>query len=366
MDSTNEFEEMDTYSDSDTNPYCITYEELFDINYMDNIEYVYKSNDKLVILDNEINKKLVITRDLIGNAEIFLNTNPNIKILNRYGYKIGDYVEIDLFSTAYKELFIDGYDLENNCIHFNIDTVCISIRSATDIYSLIKDVLQGYDMHIDKSVVTISFEGVNNINYSDYIYQTLFLLDLIKIDNLNNKSNQIIRDTISKYKLKNIHCETFHFYSEGIRLKNYEIASLYFYKVIEYFFAIVRTNEFVDIIESYNKNKDIEAFVKSASKIYDDKEEIQVIILVNYIKEELNDILLMACHLKIISSLDYALFAQQLYLYRNSIVHGKNERKFELKLPNIFNFNEIDMFWRNTLQFIAKTLIMKFCLLIER
>lgn len=56
-----------------------------------NIEYMYKSDDKIVLLDNKINKKVVTTREIIGNI-----LNPNLKIFNEDGYKIRNYIELYL------------------------------------------------------------------------------------------------------------------------------------------------------------------------------------------------------------------------------------------------------------------------------
>lgn len=367
LDNTNDSYTQETHDETemDYNPFAVHYEELADYDYSDNIEYVYKGDDKLVILDKEINKKLVITKESIGDVKELLIINPKMKILNNYGYKIGDYVEINLSSTVYKIMSIDGVELINNCIYFFIDNVKVSIRSSTSIFRLLNDVVKGYDTYTDEYVTTLSFVGVNENNYFGYIYQVLFLLSIIDKDDDTLSMNQYLRNEINNYKLKNTYCEAFHFYAEGISLINKEISSLYFYKVLEYFFAIVRANEFEDCINCFNKNNNIESFIKNTSGIYNNKEDAQVMNLIINLKDELKEVLDNACKSNIINTMDHIEFARKLYIYRNSIVHGKDELKFDLKLPNVFIVNEVDIFWREALQYIAKTLLIKYCLIIK-
>lgn len=363
MDNTNDrnTEENLNETDMDYNPYAVRYEELADIRYLENIEYLYKGDDKLVISDKEINKNIVVTKESIGDAKELLIINPKMKILNNYGYKIGNYVEINLCSTVYKRIFINGTELVNNCINFFIDSVKVSIRSSTSIFRILNDVIKGSDTYTDEYVTTISFDGVNENNYFGYIYQVLFLLSIIEKDDDSLSMNQYLRSKINQYKLRNTYCEAFHFYAEGISLIDKEISSLYFYKVLEYFFNIVRVHELEDCINCYNKNNNIEFFIKSTSGIYNNKEDAQVMNLIITLKDELEEVLDNACKLNIISTMDCIEFARKLYLYRNSIVHGKDELKFDLKLPNIFIVNEVYIFWRETLQYIAKTLLIKYC-----
>lgn len=345
----------------------VEYEDLLDGEYLENIEYVHKSNDKLVILDNKIKKKIAITKDSIGNSNELLKLNEKLKILNGYGYKIGDYAELKLPQLSKKGYISISSIIENNEFKFFIDKVEVSIGSATNMYILLTNTTFGYYTSTDKYTITISFKGINEHNYADYYNQALFMIRMIiQEDYITGNNNDECYLEISKlnngyYKNKNYN-EVFYFYNEAIRIYDREISSLYLYKILEYFFLIARKDEFEVILKDYNKNNSIDILINKITKLYKDGEKEQLIILMNSIKGNLNDIVNKAIALNILNSNDIDSFAEELYLYRNSIVHGKSDYKLDLKIPNTLCESEKDIFWRNSLKDISEILLSKYCI----
>lgn len=336
----------------------IEYEDLLEMSYAEDIEYLHKNNDKIVVLDKKNNKKVVITRETIGDIEALMRLNPNLKILNKDGYKIGDYIELYLNQCS--------YDFVNKEIIFYIDEVEVTIRSATDMFILLTDIKYGYDTYIDKYSITISLKGISEHNYDDYYNQCLFMISMISQNYcyLNNKDKYCIEinELINCHYINKNYNEVFYFYNEAMRIYDSEISCLYLYKILEYFFLIIRKNEFEIIINNYNKNKSIDKLMKKITKIYRDDELLQLTILINSIKGELEDILHKGNKINILDSYDINSFAKKLYLYRNSIVHGKSDHKFELSIPNPLYESKKDLFWKDSLRHISEILLFKYCI----
>lgn len=345
----------------------IEYEDLLDISYLENIEYVHKSDDKLVVLDKKISKKVAITRDSIGNIEELMRLNANLKILNGQGYKNGDYIELILPQLPGSQYIYNLFVLDDVEFTFYIGEIEVSIKAATDMFILLTDIVNGYFTYTDKYTLTISLKGITEHNYADYYNQSLFMISMIPpndhlLDNNKDECNIELNELInSHYKNKNYN-EVFYFYNEAMRIYNREISSLYLYKILEYFFLIARKKEFEKIINDYNKDKAIDTFIKKITKLYKDEELEQLTILLNSIKEKLSNILYNAIKLSILDSCDINSFAKELYLYRNSIVHGKSDYKFDLKIPNTLCESEKDIFWKDSLKYITEVLLFKYCI----
>lgn len=338
----------------------VTYEELLNIDWLKNIEYIHKSDDNIIILDKKINKKILITRQSIGNVGELMKLNPKLKIFNCGGYKIGDYIELDFKNNI-------TLNSLNDELVFYIDEIKISIRTATNMYSLLSDIKRGYDVYCDDYKFTISLKGINENNYADYYNQAIFMASMV------SKNDYFLRDDDIKerveidnllkghYRNKKYN-EVFYFYNAAMKIYDTEISFLYLYKILEYFFLIARKDEFEYIIKNYNEGKSIDILIKEITKIYKDNESDQLSILIKSIKEEVYYILNKAKQLNISNYYDAESFAKELYLYRNSIVHGKSDNKFHLKIPNTFCKSEKDIFWKDSVKYISEVLLFKYCI----
>lgn len=139
-----------------------------------------------------------------------------------------------------------------------------------------------------------------------------------------------------------------------------EISFQYFYKVLEYFFLISRQDEFKSLIGDYNSTNKIDDFITAVTKIYQQNEETQLTILLKSIESDISVYINDAYNDGIISNSNVDEFAGSLYLYRNKIVHGKSDTKFELKLPTLIKGKE-ERFWEKYIVLIAEILIKKNC-----
>ena len=102
-------------------------------------------------------------------------------------------------------------------------------------------------------------------------------------------------------------------------------------------------------------------FIKEITKIYKDREISQLQHLLSANLNELSSILEFAKEKNLIVNTESDTLANAIYKYRNSIVHGKSDDAFELKLPNLLN-NEDEINWVRIIHQISLILIKKYCL----
>lgn len=366
-----EFEFNNTVIQNNTEEWSqyLKYEELADIE-LEYLEFVYKDENKLIALDSSIGKKIAISRKSIGDPEELMKINSNLKILNYQGYKIGNYVELVLPGFVNSSSFYqDVYDNKELC--FYIGEAKISIRAASDMFIFLNDIKSGYYTYTDKYLHTISLKDIKETDYADYYNQALFILSMLPQNYCKNEDSDIVYENFEYNKINNVHFanmnynEVFYFYNEAVKIFDREISSLYLYKVLEYFFLIVRKKEFEIIIDDYNKDKEISRLITKITNLYRDDELNQLNILITSIEDKIYTIIQKAVKLNITNDFSSDSFALALYKYRNSIVHGKSDQKFDLKIPNSFFGSEIDLFWKDSLKQIAEILIFKFCIRIK-
>ncbi|MBU5676920.1 hypothetical protein KQI88_10875 [Alkaliphilus sp. MSJ-5] len=353
------FDENNERNKYDINIY---YENLLIKEDFEHIKFLHKSEEKIVINDIKIKKKLAITKKSIGNMEELVKINPNLNVMNGYGYKIGDYIELNLYSFISVNLF-DYYTMDGS-ITFNIGSVKILIEGSSEMYRWLKNLEYGYETYTDDYVITMSLHGITKENYADYFNMALFILWTIPKDyNKNTSVHEFITEQINDVNFEDVRfCEVFYFYNEAMRIIDTEISTLYFYKIIEYFFLVIRKDEFKNIIEDYIVDKNIDLVINKLVKIYKEQELSQLTLLLKSLEEEIGGLITKAVSLNIITSHDISKFAEALYGFRNSVVHGKSGEKFELKLPNPLIKNSKELFWRDSIKSIAEILIKKFCI----
>lgn len=155
--------------------------------------------------------------------------------------------------------------------------------------------------------------------------------------------------------------EALAFYNEGMRLHQHEIAFQYFYKVLEHFFLVCRQDEFKNYIAEYNTNNNINRFIDAVTSVYKQGEEIQLKTLLVSIKTEILPLINQAFTDGVIAESTVEKFSDELYLYRNTIVHGKSDERFSIKIPSYIGASD-EKFWTVAVNKIAEILIRKYCL----
>lgn len=260
----------------------------------------------------------------------------------------------------------------------------VKISEPSTLYDLL--IGQINDKYYESSLMTtISLQGINSLNLNDYLYQALFIIGNYFSDEYETDypaiEEFIGEDYYYRYSIPNLYIdknvlsepsdftkfppfknsEVLSFYNAGMEIRDHELSFQYFYKVLEYFYIINRSNDFKEKIQQYNSKNDIQLFIKEITKIYKDREISQLQHLLSANLNELSSILEFAKEKNLIENTESDTLANAIYKYRNSIVHGKSDDAFELKLPNLLN-NEDEINWVRIIHQISLILIKKYCL----
>lgn len=306
--------------------------------------------------------------------------NSNFTIYEDTGFLFEDYAE---FMLEYK--YDNTSDIEE-MNEFNIGSVIIKVQEPTPL--LAKALwLEGDNCFMPEELTSISLKGVKKENVEAYLQQALFLIGNYSPSNMTIEYPKVERflgeDIVTYYaeaeelqkgiinsdnidvKTKKFselkYTEVLSFYNKGMSMKEEQLGFLYFYKVIEYFFLINRKDEFITNISNYNKNGDIDSFIKKVTDIYYKKESEQLKLVLKSIETSLKPILKSAKESKKITDENNTNeFANALYNYRNSITHGKSDTNLFLKLPTPLSISDTK-FWNSTTLEISKILINKYC-----
>ncbi len=143
-------------------------------------------------------------------------------------------------------------------------------------------------------------------------------------------------------------------------LRDSEIWFLYMYKVLEYFFLINRKNEIQKIAAKWIKNPD--KLSKEIETIYRTGEQdcLKYLLKNPCIKNDVENAIQTAFENGIISLKVIDEFADKLYSFRNSIVHGKLDVRYKLYTPNLLSdFQESP--WFTIIHILAFGCIREFC-----
>lgn len=256
-------------------------------------------NDFFILYEERTKKPLKITQEAFASND-YSKENKGITIYPNRGLKYSNYVEFSIIcSSKYPK--------------FKLGDVEIEISASSTLYELL--VSQTDDKYHDRTfITTISLRGINKINLKDYLYQALFIIGNC-LSNDYDIEYPVIDKFIGKdygmYSIKNFyinrnilpepncltnfspfkHSEVLSFYNAGMEIRDHELSFQYFYKVLEYFYIINRSDDFREKIEQYNSKNNIQSFITEITKIYKDKEINQLKYLLSANLDELNSIL---------------------------------------------------------------------------
>lgn len=348
------------------------------IDYFDNVEIIHENSEYIIVRDVYLDIKLKIAIDFLCNNTKMLEDNIRLKYFENRGFKLGNYVEI--FLNYYHVLDGDrNYELND----FMIDEVSVSISQPTDLFRMILHDADSDDYFDADKMWTLSLSGITENNYEEYLNNAIFILgyynpsieyfdypttyefmgESLNIYANENDDVEVRRSGNKEFESKKFckikHHEALSFYNAAMKIFENEISFIFFYRVLEHFFLFVRQNEFINLIDDYNKSERIDDFIENVTKIYSYKEEFQLLSLLESIEDNISQLIGEAKENNIISNLIVSEFSNKLYSYRNSIVHGKNDTKLFVKTPCLVNNNE-EMFWNKTVKSIAEVLILKY------
>lgn len=346
----------------------------------DSVEVISEGENYFIALEDRVGKKYKVITDY-EDKEVLLHENPKLRIFEDRGIKFGNYIELLLGYQSMIEYSAEGLEMDE----FTIDNVNVVINHPSFLFDVAMNGFCHDKYYESGSYYTISLQGVTEDNYEEYLTKALFLIgyyDECTVDDSFPTCYEFLGEFYWKYaadedkiekrrlqspsfvakKFTNLkYYEALAFYNEAKRLHGHEIAFQYFYKVLEHFFLVCRQGEFVNLINSYNSNQDIDNFINSVTDIYKQNEESQLKVLLNSISSEISPIVHDCFTKGFISVENVDSFSEALYMYRNTIVHGKSDERFSVKIPgNVTDIKE--HFWNMTAERIAVILIEKYCL----
>lgn len=346
--------------------------------------------DKKSPLIVEKDNSLTITEDRIGKEYVVKKIAKN----NKIDYFIKDVKivkDLGIFYSNYAEFILDP-DLEISEKHFTIGDLEVYINNQPTLlfkaahYDLTYD--DDYiEQIISNTLFTLSLKGksLNQENLEENLSKALFILGYYGNEFYKIYPNffeykdfyyedSILKDTtpINSRQQRNVEFSSGHFsdithptairfYNEGMQIKDKEISFQYFYKVLEHFWVIARKEKFKVLISNHPNNTNIDDLFKNVQNIFSNDEGTQLRILLESIETDITQLVRSASENKLSKKDSVKEFSKSLYSYRNSVVHGKDETKLTLKLPNIWE-NEKEKFWIEATRQISEILIEKYCL----
>ncbi|WDL98837.1 hypothetical protein [Alicyclobacillus sp. ALC3] len=238
--------------------------------------------------------------------------------------------------------------IEYASLHFNSEVDCFKIGDVScdvgfpsSMYTLLhKHMEDGDTFTADdwSSIFTLRLENITRENYKAYLEQALFILYYSNPPQFDGDYPHVAfsgktDSPISQRSTDFLHTdfptanyvEPLNFFNTGGSTGEV----LYFYKVIEYFFLINRKQEITSIIQS---DQNIDRKISDLTKVYKEDEENLLISIMHTLKSHhrFDSVLHYAVNRNLVNSNDTNEFANKMYLYRNSIVHGKKDNRFDI------------------------------------
>ncbi|PGK52425.1 hypothetical protein CN918_32080 [Priestia megaterium] len=349
-----------------------------------NAKFLKKDSNIVVLEEKESKTKIAIKREnLIPEdlrvtevfgwyklEEFFRNYNyeldNKIKFSKDKGFYAKEYAEY-----LFKYIKIESEFPETAMRNFRIDDVEFEIGEPSQIFKLIFHHIAMDDNFDWDGFYTIKLRNVKKDEVEPYLQNAMYYLhkyspsDLIDDyphiyqytyypDNFINMGEETDSKLNKNFRLGK-YPEAIAFYNEGKLKQDF----LSFYKVLEYFFLINRKEEFASFILDYNHNKDIDRMIKEITGVYKTNEDV---LLKNLLSNVNNiDSVMNVAFLKglITNKDDREEFANALYSFRNSKVHGKKDTNLSLLVPSISDSENKD--WEIIIENIADLIINQFC-----
>jgi hypothetical protein len=325
----------------------------------------YIRHPQLIKLTKDVNEKYITLLKYAVKKDIS-NTNPKINITPDCGFFSKRYGEFNLTYATWSM----NYPLAES---FKIDNINVEISEPSNLYKLIFDKLT-YDKNFStwETFYTIKIKNCSKDELEGILQQVLYIIakylppeiegDYPEIIPFQFEDDRWLWDDEDEQVMPHAFSKTNN--HEPLAFYNHARKSndpLYYYKVLEYFFIINKKSEIQKLVTDYNKDSKIDKLMDSITKIYVSKEDRLLENLLTNING-IDKVIKQAYEDEILQVEDLKTFSNKLYEYRNSIVHGKKDAKFELTVPTILNQDTNDNRWRGIIRTLAEKVITQFCL----
>ena len=303
----------------------------------------------------------------------YCKDNNDLQMFGEIGFSMNSYAEFILLkkTVMHDDAVINKFKIEN---------IDINVGVPSETFLMINKYLEDEPGFLCwDNYWTIKVNGVEDKeSLNDYLQQALFLLDLScpsafkfgyeDISYLGDYSG--FREMLKSRDFPRANfIEPIAFFNEATKRIYMNISDetvfMYFYKAIEYFYFINRKNEIHQILKDYSS--DITRFIIEINNIYktDERSCLKMLFNNSEIKPKIESIASEMHKKSIIPDEGVETFAGKLYLYRNSIVHGKGDTKFDLKVPRLLEEStrqeSMSFYWNWAIQKIAFKCIKTFC-----
>lgn len=274
---------------------------------------------------------------------------------------------------------------------FWIGDIEVRIGKPSDVFRMLMNhylLYQGETKESFNGLFSLKLLGVNNQNYVDYISQAFFIINqeyccdqypsvrgINDYISINYEFPDKIYPKESNHYHEAVFTEPFYLYNAGKTATSTQESFLYHYRVLEFFLYTLNTSKFIELLKKYNiapdarpYDKNIIDFMGEIQKNFTSRQERTMISnAFRSFHNQLKDtILYLARDNNIIENPickedGIVVLADELYNYRNSIVHGKREKLDSISFPIPFADNRKAYAWRLIMEAISHSLIIEYC-----
>jgi len=295
------------------------------------------------------------------NIQKIEKLNTNFRVHGRLGYSLNSFHELflDIENFAYFEFRIENaevslgettplgrfiFDREHNDDYHGEWDYISSVR----LLNVDQDKLEVYLLNALNriQVFTGSEASLKSVSRSDYISW------LDQSDNLETDSELIINDQTKVYK----DFEAMSLYRYALTARDSISACIYYYRIVE-FYAFLRKHRELEKIRK-DESLDSKAFSTRVHELVKANERENICGLV----EELvtPEILNFAFQTHLTKTNSKKGFSNELYNFRNSIVHAKYEHKSALIVESILNPSSQVALWREVMNKLIPKILDKY------
>lgn len=346
-----------------------------------NSDYVLEGTNKVINICYSTKELLTIGRSSLLSLNNWKRPRiKGLKYFNNCGVISQNYGEIYL-DIMHKDdpSFGNFYDWNDNKLVFDIGTKRFEVSCASPLFVLLTEpIYRDSELLYDfENFLTIKIFNTDENTLKDDLNKSLFYLNSFYLkplefvtkvntlkcnfdselteDYLFDKSEMLTRKRIRKRDDFEV-IEPLSLYNRA-QLQIGEVKFLYLYRILEFF---MRRAQLLDIHE---KRHDETIEDEELIKVFEKKgEQDRLRLLLNQVcrptlKKRISNY---AFSKKLIKNNDFSVIAKQMYGYRNSLVHAKEEAIMNTEIPDILECNSRDNFWVNIVELISLECIKKY------
>ncbi|MBY8828937.1 hypothetical protein [Hephaestia mangrovi] len=284
----------------------------------------------------------------IGLLEGLELDNPLFKMHGYSGFSVGSYHE-----------FVVG-DL-GPCWGYKMGRVEVTIGAATPLAAYVFDPFYrekwfgDWDLLQSIRIIGAAMEDAElayanaAIRYAEQFHRTPRLMDFGDLDFLWSEEEEAPEPDITVGPPMISQIEPLRFFLSGSSNPDATSRCIAFYRVIEYFSFFANQKDFSQLRHDQNVSDGV--FVKKVVELVTKDEKGPILKLVNLLAD--GELIARAAERGLLGENGSANLGEELYKFRNSIVHGKQSFGYELFSPSLFHDDTSSDKWQGILRELA-------------